>query len=439
MEINDVGRASLGEHAAGSRTMFFEVASRGHRLDYIQRLLGAIAEREVLGSIVFVLGPDFSQALDDELLASAQRSSDVEVIYMTDREMRRCRSKGGLRRRLNTYLTFERYFKATGADLGFVNYLDTVLFGMALTPFARSKKAVAGILFRPTVHYPSLGMASLEGVSFCERSREWFSLKGHDMIYRTGLKSPRVKTILSLDPLFPEFARTQYSGGHKVQILPEPYSAETPESLDLPRGDRTTFLLFGSISRRKGLLETLDALVHLTPEEVSRVRLVVAGRLADDIRVSAADRIDRVRRVHPRLELDIRNRYIPDNELKTLVKKCDVILAPYLRHVGSSGTLVWAAHYRRPVISQRYGLMGALVKRHGLGLACDPEDSIALAECIRRGIREGPEALADPSGMAEYAAANDSGPFINTIFEAAEVSFRSSPTGKSRKAQSPCE
>ena len=42
-------------------------------------------------------------------------------------------------------------------------------------------------------------------------------------------------------------------------------------------GGRTTFLLFGHLTKRKGLLILLDALAALRPEAASRIAVVLAG------------------------------------------------------------------------------------------------------------------------------------------------------------------
>ena len=398
--------------------MIFEAGRGGHRLDYVHRILTELTKRRFQGSIVFVLTPDFKDHLDNELVEAAQKRNDLELIYTSEVELRRCKSRSSLLRRLNTYDVFERYLRATNADLGFVNYLDTILPVLALPLVGRSGAAVAGILFRPTVHYPDQDKMPQTGQSLGTRVRDRFSAKAEDLIYRQGLRNPRLISVLSLDPLFPDYARRRYRGGEKVKTLPEPFSTPRSQEPAEQSSDRITFVLFGTISHRKGLIETIDALMELSPQEASRVRLVVAGRIQGDLRTQAERRVQALVHHQPTIEVDLRVGFVPDDELVNLIRSSHVVLAPYRRHVGSSGILVWAAHYRRPVISQSYGLMGILVRRYRLGLVCNPADTNALANCIRRAIVEGPETLGNPSGMAEYAAANDTRSFIDALFGA---------------------
>lgn len=401
------------------RVMFFEIGSGGHRLEYVERLLLGLAEQRFLGSVVFVLTPDFKDRLDDSLLTDARKSNAVDLVYMTGSESRRCQSNSGLWRRINRSLVLDRYLRATESDLGFVNYLDPVLTGLTVPFPGRSRRAIAGILFRPTVHYPSPDGEPAGSRSLSRRIRHRLSSSAEHILYKRSFRNPRLTSVLSLDPFFPDYARRRYRGGDKVRRLPEPYSGGQSPELGERRAERITFVLIGSVTRRKGLLETLDALSQLTSDESSQIRLVVAGRIQDDLRAEAERRAEELLANRPELDIEIRDGFIPEDEFGTLIRDSHVILAPYRRHVGSSGILVWAAHHRRPVISQRFGLMGALVARYGLGLVCNPEDAMALAQCIRQAVLNGPQTLGDPAGMAEFAARNDNQSFLKSVFLAA--------------------
>ena len=44
---------------------------------------------------------------------------------------------------------------------------------------------------------------------------------------------------------------------------------------------------------------------------------------------------------------------------------------------------------------------------------------MALAQCIRQAVLNGPQTLGDPAGMAEFAARNDNQSFLKSVFLAA--------------------
>src|SRR3546814_9883678 len=83
-------------------------------------------------------------------------------------------------------------------------------------------------------------------------------------------------------------------------------------------------------------------------------------------------------RKRPDLWLHTKNRHLSRGEIDALVDRCDVVLAPYQRFVGSSGVLLWAASRGRPLLAQDYGLVGRLTADHGLGLTVDTTDVTPL-------------------------------------------------------------
>ena len=112
------------------------------------------------------------------------------------------------------------------------------------------------------------------------------------------------------------------------------------------------------------------------------------------------------------------DRFLSTDELAALVKRSDVVMAPYQRHVGSSGALVWAARHGRPVLAQQYGLVGALVRRHGLGLTVDSSDAERLAGAMLQ--LSCPKTRADAcrtEGQAEFLAGRSSDEFASTVCE----------------------
>ena len=87
------------------------------------------------------------------------------------------------------------------------------------------------------------------------------------------------------------------------------------------------------------------------------------------------------------------------------VTAADVVLAPYIQHVGTSNILFLAAAYRRPVISQDFGLMASLTRNYRLGLTVNPSDPSALANAMRSFLGENPPPVFDPN--VAFALANE--------------------------------
>ena len=185
--------------------------------------------------------------------------------------------------------------------------------------------------------------------------------------------------------------RLNGAGTTRVVYLPDP--VRTPERILSPEEvaetrrrlgvahDRRLFLLFGDLRPRKGLWKLFDALRELTADECARAAIALVGHAEPAIE----DRIaaETVALSGKPISVIRRTGYVSDAERDAWFDVADVVLAPYLRHAGSSGVLMLAAAHRKPVISQDFGLMGHLVREKRLGLAIDTFDPKVIAQAMR--------------------------------------------------------
>jgi glycosyltransferase involved in cell wall biosynthesis len=266
------------------------------------------------------------------------------------------------------------------------------------------------------VHYRLLGEYS---PSIGEYVRDFRKV----VLYRLMLLNPALKAVYSLDPFFPEFARRHYSNGAKVQPLRDPahpnVSVLRGDHLiadRMPR-DRINFLLFGYLSERKGTLALLDALRELAPDSGARVGVMLAGRIDPSIRAAVEERIAVLARERPDLWIGREDRRLSAGELEALVQRANVLLAPYQRFVGSSGVLMWAARAGKPLLTQDFGMMGAIVRELGLGVAIDTMRPRAIADAIADMAERGPRQTFDRRAAIEFSAAHTPHAFASAIFE----------------------
>src|SRR5262249_8883274 len=82
--------------------------------------------------------------------------------------------------------------------------------------------------------------------------------------------------------------------------------------------------------------------------------------------------------------IHLEDRRVTDAELGALVTHADCILAPYHRHVGSSGVLLWAARENKSVITQDDGLLARFVRDYHLGLTVDTMLPESLARALEQ-------------------------------------------------------
>lgn len=135
-------------------------------------------------------------------------------------------------------------------------------------------------------------------------------------------------------------------------------------------GDAMTLLFFGRIEPYKGLDVLLDAL-KLVNGRGRNVQLIVAGagRLGDDRGVASDPNVTLV------------HRFVPDEEVRKVFERADVVVLPY-RSATQSGVIPMAYAFGKPVISTRVGALNDVVVEGKTGLLVKPGDPAALADAI---------------------------------------------------------
>lgn len=140
---------------------------------------------------------------------------------------------------------------------------------------------------------------------------------------------------------------------------------------------------YGPSGRYKGTERVLE-LAAKTPE--TDVRFCMFGRCNEP---SLEEKILVAGRALPNLKVNLD--FIPDEELQVWFNACDVIVQPYL-DITTSGTLMFAIAFRRPVIASPLGNVPDLVRPGETGwLASSPDQ---IRQCIQEA-RDSPAATAE--------------------------------------------
>jgi glycosyltransferase involved in cell wall biosynthesis len=135
-------------------------------------------------------------------------------------------------------------------------------------------------------------------------------------------------------------------------------------------------LTFGAIRPYKGVDLALNALARV--DKALRVRLVVAGRSWGGIEQLRAQAV----KLGLNGRLEIRERFIPNDEAALLFSAADASLLPY-RSASQSGVVQLSFAYDCPVIATRVGGLPEAVEDGVDGILCDP-DPDGLAAAIER-------------------------------------------------------
>jgi glycosyltransferase involved in cell wall biosynthesis len=391
--------------------LILEPDAEGHSQEWLQHLAEFVAANETAAAIAVVAPPALCAVLSRSMPAVAD--GRIRFIAMKPRELRLCTHRFLSVSAFARWWTMRRYLRRSGADVGFFLSLDLLCLPLALGLRAQGKP-LAGILFRPSVHYGALG-------AYRPSSGERLRDLRKDLLYRLMLRNPTVRAVLSLDPFFPTHAVSHYSHGNKVQAVPDPAQPaigivdRRTEVADFVPPGRTGLLLFGYLTERKGPLMVLDALRLLPPRIAASVAVLFAGRIDPAIRDGIEARRSALARDRPELWLRLEDRRLERAELEALVARSDIVLAPYQRFVGSSGVLLWAARAGRPVLAQEFGLVGRLTRDHHLGVVADSTDPARLAGAIERMIVGGPQTFIDLSSAATFASSRTPHRFASTV------------------------
>lgn len=230
--------------------------------------------------------------------------------------------------------------------------------------------------------------------------QRWWSVATHWLLARSGHVGP----VYTLNDGASAAVLNRRFHTDKFRRLPDP--APDAASLAEPRSvarDKVRHLLhFGGLTRRKGTLTLLDALSLMSAEERAGYHLVLAGPAYPDV-------AERLHRAAQEPGVTWQPGWRSDEELMTLCRQADAIVIPYNNVWQSSGLLGWSAASGTPVLASSGGLLGKLVRRHGLGCTCS-----ATPEGVLGGLRGMAWGRVDGS---DYLRANTAEAFAKTFLE----------------------
>jgi len=142
-----------------------------------------------------------------------------------------------------------------------------------------------------------------------------------------------------------------------------------PNSRQMAEGNYILF--FGKISPYKGLDYLLSAMGKIH-ERCPDCRLIVAGGGRCHFDISRYLELDYI---------DIRNRFIPDEELVALIRGASFVVCPYT-DATQSGVIMSAFAFDKPVIATNVGGLPEMVKHDKYGLIVKEKDIDELKDAI---------------------------------------------------------
>jgi glycosyltransferase involved in cell wall biosynthesis len=414
-------RTLTSDRSNSHRLLLFDLSVHGHHPAYIQHLIH-YWHQQLPGSLDaaaldIVVSPQFFDYHADVVESIAQAGiENITFVAITPEAEAVLKSrKSGWSRMQRAFQEWQilcEYARQLKAAHCLLMYFDTYQLPLAIGE--KPPCSVSGIYFKPTFHYANLCSASQ---GWKDRFRRWQEQR----LLAQVLRQPALKTLFCLDPFVVEPIDRLCPGkavslADPVQVAPvDPAQvAQLRQRLGI-EPERKICLLFGTLNGRKGTYQLLDAIALLPPDVAKTLCVLLVGQanLQDQARTQAqANTISRESSV----QLIVHHEFVPESDVQTYFQLADGVLAPYQKHAGMSGILIWAAVAQKPVLSSDYGLMGELVRRYRLGLTVDSTQPIEIAKGLTQ-ICQSPEIIGDRDLMATFAEQNSAEKFAHTLFQ----------------------
>jgi len=204
--------------------------------------------------------------------------------------------------------------------------------------------------------------------------------RARSALSRLAIKQSRALSKWHLDPLSYQYLLKSVGS---IGLMPEPVPTGTildpvdaRKLLGIPN-DKVVIGLVGSLDKRKGAPELLQALHRLRSPHLS---VAIMGAMEEDI----AAEVHSYAKVAPRGSVIIVDRTLTSREFDAAFQACDWHSLLYQRHIGSSGILVRACAFGKPVLASNYGWIGEATTRFDLGLTCDSSSPTSICEQLER-------------------------------------------------------
>ncbi len=402
--------------AVKPKLLLFDLSVYGHHASYIQHLLNHISQEELTLNIDIVVSSQFLDKHAD-VVGLADQFPHIKFIPISSKEEQALPSRKSaanrLRRVWQEWTLLYKYATQLQADHCLIMYFDTC--EVPLTARRKLPCPFSGIYFRPTLHYYEFADYK---PTFKERIQQW----RERLLLPHIVNHPQLQTLFCLDPLaIPTL--TQFCRCSRAVYLPDPVesiSVSTEETVNLKARlgidpHKKVFLLFGALTKRKGIYQVLEALRFLSSSLSQQLCILMVGQVDKGVKAKVDTIITDLNREKP-LQIIQHYQFVPETEVAMYFQLADAVLATYQRHVGMSGILLLAAAAQKPVLGDSYGLMGEITRRYQLGLTVDATQPEAIAEGLTQMLTQ-PEQFGNRQKMKQFVAQNSPKSFAQTILQ----------------------
>lgn len=358
------------------KKLFFDIEVTGHHSEYINHLVDYIVKYKPDDKFFFVVNPEFYTLFPD-IIKKSELSPNINFTEVLNDEYKLLNTRNIVFYQFKLYQLMDKYAIKTKAQ---IVYLMTLNYYQLPLIFNRPSYQIRGILFKP----------------FYRMDKELIKnkLKYYRKIWQTWflLSNKKINRIFILNDKKTTIFFNQKFRTKIFDVLPDPIPIIKPTpNFSVRRNfkinsSRKIFLLFGSLSERKGVFEVLDSFNYLDKEEITNISLLLIGKANNETEQLIRHNISIIIKKHSESQLIFINEFITESTMKSYFDQCDFVLLPYKNIESSSGVLGHAVAAGKPVIATNKGLIGNLVLKNNLGILLDDINPVEIASKMKLAI-----------------------------------------------------
>lgn len=390
------------------RVLFFDLEISGHHVEYLYHLIKYRVEHPECPEFLLVVHPDFIHHLNGLELPQDWHSKGVVIIHPSQNEMRKLSNISSLFKIADFEIqVLNRIVHEHQIEICYLMTLNKFQFAVGRQVARNLPCRIRGILFNP------FGTTGNRKYDFLAKLRKHLQLKW--MMRNNKLEHIYIlNNIDQVNALNKEYRRRDF-----FLYLPDPILMQhrDPQSIvdHVPsRTHKYRFLLFGSLSKTKGIFLVLEALKQIPDEITCHIEIFFAGCVVNNNREAFLNTLTDLRHSLPAINIQYLDQFIPYVSLAALFSNSDCVLVPYIGNQSSSGVIGHAALYGKPVISPDCGLIGELVRRYQLGYLMKAMDATSLALAMTSMYRGG-KLFSDTPGMRRFVVEHDPRMFVEAL------------------------
>ena len=347
--------------------MIFEPAIGGHLLEYIHNIYIYATKSE--HHFIFVLSNDFNDVKDNLIWPS---SGNIEIITLSHEESNKCRNTNFIKSSWYFNKCLRHYVKKYHVDNVMLLYL---IRPMPFLPFFIPQNThVSGIIYNIPLYH--------NNIPFTKNLI-------NKITYYLLAKSKNIKNIFLLnDQWSVDVYNNRYHTKKFVHLTDPIPNIDMSAVRDLRAElsiakENKIYLQFGSLDERKNTLNILRALLLMNQEELKNKTFIFSGKLSKEIKEEFYRLVNSLKN---KVQIIVKEGFVTYEFLNSLCYTSDCILTIYNNVEMSSGTIGYAAFFRKPVIGPSAGLLGKLIIENKLGYTIENTSPSLIKETLLKNL-----------------------------------------------------